>query len=171
MCDYSLAAVASRPAKVGDELMSSCFSKSATRGFAAVGEPDIAVCLRPGTELVFAKEVEFEWQIAFLPTRKVRQTVARFRHIDEDTPCVHHDALEFADGRVVLLTRLIPGQIAHVLQLPADPRAEKSAPEAAVNRSFVDRGADNSRPSSSSAPQALVPPEMTQTEFTPPRPR
>ncbi len=138
MCDYSLAAVASRPAKVGDELVSSRFSKSATRGFAAVGEPEGAVCLLPGTELVFDKAVEFEWSIALPPSRKVKQTVARFRHIDEDTPCVHHDALEFANGRIVLLTQLSPGQIAHVLQLPADPRVEKSAPEAAVSRSFVD---------------------------------
>ena len=137
MCDYSLAAVASRPAKVGDELVSSRFSKSATRGFAAVGEPEVAVCLLPGTELVFDKAVEFEWSIAFLPTRKVKQTVARFRHIDEDAPCVHHDALEFANGRIVLLTQLSPGQIAHVLQLPADPRVEQWAPEAATSRSFV----------------------------------
>jgi hypothetical protein len=138
MCDYSLASVASRPAKVGDKLVSSRFSNSATRGFAAVGEPEVAVCLLSGTELVFDKEVEFEWQIAFLPTRKVKQTVARFRHIDEDTPCVHHDALEFANGRVVLLTQLSEGQVAHVLQLPADPRIEKSAPEPAVSRSLVD---------------------------------
>ena len=33
----------------------------------------------------------------------------------------HHDALEFPDGRVVLLTRLSEGQEATVLQLPAQP--------------------------------------------------
>ena len=31
----------------------------------------------------------------------------------------HHDALEFPDGQVVLLTRLCEGQRATVLQLPA----------------------------------------------------
>jgi hypothetical protein len=138
MCDYSLESVASRPAKVGDKLVSSCFSNSGTRGFAAVGEPEVAVCLLPGTELAFDKEVEFEWRIAFFSTRKVNQTVARFRHINENTPCVHHDALEFADGKIVLLTHLSQGQVAQVLQLPADPRVEKSAPEAAVSRSVVD---------------------------------
>ncbi len=37
MCDYSLHQVASRPAKVGDELVTTRFARSTTRGFAAVG--------------------------------------------------------------------------------------------------------------------------------------
>jgi hypothetical protein len=53
MCDYSLHHVASRPAKVGDKLVTTDFLKTITRGFAAVGEPDVAVCLLPGTELAF----------------------------------------------------------------------------------------------------------------------
>jgi hypothetical protein len=40
----------------------------------------------------------------------------------------HHDALEFPDGRIVLLTLLCEGQQAAVLQLPAKP---KTAAEAA----------------------------------------
>lgn len=138
MCDYSLESVASRPAKVGDKLVSSVFSNSVTRGFAAFGEPEVAVCLLPGTELAFDREVEFEGRIAFFSTRRVNQTVARFRHVNENTPHVHHDALEFADGGIVLLTHLKQGQIAHVLQLPADPHVEKAAPEAAVTQSVVD---------------------------------
>ena len=51
MCDYSLHLVASRPAKVGDKLTTTEFAKSITRGFAAVGEPEVAVCLLPGTEI------------------------------------------------------------------------------------------------------------------------
>ena len=39
MCDYSLDLVASRPAKVGDELVTTKFENSITRGFAAIGEP------------------------------------------------------------------------------------------------------------------------------------
>ena len=58
MCDYSLHHLASRPAKVGDRLVSTSFINSATRGFAAVGEPDVAVCLLPGTEIAFEKDVE-----------------------------------------------------------------------------------------------------------------
>ena len=53
MCDYSLHLVASRPAKVGDKLVTTRFNNSLTRGFAAVGEPHVAVCLLPGTEVAF----------------------------------------------------------------------------------------------------------------------
>jgi hypothetical protein len=38
MCDYSLHLVASRPAKVGDKLVTTEFEKSITRGFAAIGD-------------------------------------------------------------------------------------------------------------------------------------
>ena len=58
MCDYSLHNVATRPAKVGDKLVTTRFSSSWTHGFAAIGEPNVAVCLRPGTELALEKEVE-----------------------------------------------------------------------------------------------------------------
>ena len=53
MCDYSLHLVASRAAKVGDELVTTKFDNSFTRGFAAIGEPNVAVCLLPGTEVGF----------------------------------------------------------------------------------------------------------------------
>ena len=36
-----------------------------------------------------------------------------------DDPHVHHDALEFPGGQIVMVTRLMPGQRADVLQLPA----------------------------------------------------
>ena len=39
----------------------------------------------------------------------------------------HHDALEFPDGEIVLLTRLCEGQRARVLQLPAIPRPVNAA--------------------------------------------
>jgi hypothetical protein len=124
MCDYSLESVASRPAKVGDRLVSSNFSGSPTRGFAVVGELHVAVCLLPGTELAFDQEVVCERLFGFLSSRISSQTVARFRHINEHRPLTHHDALEFADGSTVLLTRLRLGQRATVLQLPATARAK-----------------------------------------------
>ncbi len=37
-------------------------------------------------------------------------------------PHAHHDALEFPDGRIVKVTRLVAGQTATVLQLPAGVR-------------------------------------------------
>jgi hypothetical protein len=119
MCDYSLQHVANRPAKVGDQLVSSQFVNSITRGFTAVEEPNVAVCLLPGTELVFDRDVECDHALGFFPNKKLRGKVARFRQINLDNPYEHHDALEFPSGEVALLTRLCPGQRAMVLQLPA----------------------------------------------------
>jgi hypothetical protein len=129
MCDYSLHLVASRPAKVGDKLVSTKFNNSMTRGFAAVGVPNVAVCLRPGTEVAFEREVECDHALGFFPNRKLREKVARFRQVKEDQPNVHHDALEFPDGEVILLTRLCEGQHATVLQLPAVPHPAQEAEE------------------------------------------
>jgi hypothetical protein len=58
MCDYSLRLIASRPAKVGDKLISTSFPQTSTRGFASVDDRNVAVCLPPGTELAFEKEVQ-----------------------------------------------------------------------------------------------------------------
>ena len=120
MCDYSLHLVASRPAEVGDELVSTKFDRSFTRGFTAIGEPKIAVCLLPGTELAFAKEVEYE--PAFRIFRKRLRTVekvAQFQRVNISQHTTHHDSLHFPNGQIVLVTRLFPGQVATVLQLPA----------------------------------------------------
>jgi hypothetical protein len=119
MCDYSLHHVANRPAKVGDKLVTTRFRESSTRGFAAVGEPNVAVCLLPGTEIAFDLEVDCDRGFGLLPNLKIQGKVARFRHIDRDRIHAHRDALEFADGQVVMLTRLSEGQHATVLQLPA----------------------------------------------------
>ena len=121
MCDYSLHQVATRRAQVADQLVTTKFPESITRGFAAVGQPDVAVCLLPGTEVAFERDVECEpsFGIGILPTRKLGQRLARFRQVDLDNPTAHHDALEFPNGQIVLLTRLCAGQRATVLQLPA----------------------------------------------------
>jgi hypothetical protein len=121
MCDYSLDFVVSRPAKVGDKLISTKFANALTRGFASVDDVNVAVCLLPGTELAFDGDVEYQNFLSAVP-RKLTQRVARFRKINENEPKAHHDALEFADGQVVLLSRLCEGQHATVLQLPAIPR-------------------------------------------------
>jgi hypothetical protein len=113
------------------------FSNSITRGFAAVGEPHVAVCLLPGTEIAFDNNVEYEpsFGIGILPNKKIGQRLARFRQINTNSAVVHHDALEFPDGQVVLLTRLIEGQHATVLQLPVagHPVVTKEATRPAVN--------------------------------------
>jgi hypothetical protein len=124
MCDYSLHLVANRPAKIEDKLVTTKFNNSVTRGFAAVGQPNVAVCLLPGTEIAFDEDVECEPSFAagILPTKKIGQRLARFRQINTDNLVAHHDALEFPDGQVVLVTRLSEGQRATVLQLPAGAR-------------------------------------------------
>ncbi len=119
MCDYSLHHVASRPAKVGDKIVTTKFVNTPTGGFSAVENPDVAVCLLPGTEIAFEQDVECEPALGILPSRKLGQRLARFRQVNLDQPCVHHDALEFPDGKIVLVTRLCEGQRASVLQMPA----------------------------------------------------
>jgi hypothetical protein len=132
MCDYSLKHMVSRPAKVGEKLMATQFSNSITRGFSAPGEPNVAVCVLPGTELSFAEEVRANAanpveaivngvkKIIGVPPRPSYRT-ATFVQVNKDKACLHHDALRFPDGSIVLLTNLDPGQAATVLTLPADP--------------------------------------------------
>jgi hypothetical protein len=72
MCDYSLQLVASRPARLGEKLVSTSFVSSATRGFASVEDRNVAVCLRPGTELGFEKEVQCEPARIFRAKRPIR---------------------------------------------------------------------------------------------------
>src|SRR3954469_13272102 len=115
MCDYSLASVLSRPAVVADHLITTSFSNSSTRGFASSSDLKTAVCLRPGTELAFDKEPQYR---SLFWRRKATSRLARFRKIDTEIPTTHHDALEFADGTIVLLHKMLLGQHATVLQLP-----------------------------------------------------
>ena len=124
MCDYSLHSVASRPARVGDKLLTAKFSNSITRGFAAVGEPNVAVCLLPGTEVAFDQEAQCDGR----RFGKIGQKVARFRQINLDQPHMHRDALEFPDGRIVHVTSLCEGQTVTVLQLPVS-RGDASVAE------------------------------------------
>ena len=129
MCDYSLHNVTSRPAKVDDKLVSTRFCNSITRGFAAVGEPNVAVCLLPGTEVAFKREVQYEQGWSLFRKRTLAEKVARFRQVDKDKPGVHHDALEFSNGQIVFVNDLCEGQHVTVLQMPALPRAKNETIE------------------------------------------
>ena len=122
MCDFSLHSIKSRPAKVGDKLATRDFG-TGTRGFAASEDATMAVCVLPGTELAFAHEIKR------LPARLwpwhdnvIKHKTAIFRQINKEKVAAHHDALEFPDGQIVLLTFLREGQQATVLQLPAEPK-------------------------------------------------
>jgi hypothetical protein len=121
MCDYSLHAVATRPAEVAETLVSTNFS-TGTHGFASPDDPKVAVCLRPGTEIAFEKDAQTD---GMMFRKTVGDRLARFRQIDTDKSHQHHDALEFSNGTIVLVTDLAAGQRATVLQLPASPIEEK----------------------------------------------
>ena len=121
MCDYSLHNVKSRAARVGDQLTTRNFG-TGTRGFAASEAADTAVCVMPGTELAFSREVACTATgFLGLGARRMKHRTAIFRQLNKEQPRVHHDALEFPDGQTVLLTDLLEGQQATVLQLPAKP--------------------------------------------------
>jgi hypothetical protein len=83
MCDFSLKSVRSRPAKVSDKLVTRDFG-TGTRGFADVNDLGMAVCLTPGTELVFASEVSclpagvFNWR-----GNKINYRTAIFRQVNK----------------------------------------------------------------------------------------
>ena len=136
MCDYSLHSVKSRPAKVGDKL-TTCDFGTGTRGFAASEDRSIAVCVLPGTELSFTGEVKclgmglFGWR-----DKIINYNTAIFRQINKGRIAAHHDALEFPDGQIVLLTLLNEGQQATVLQLPAEPKTTVEA-EAQKRSAYV----------------------------------
>jgi len=128
MCDFSLHAVRSRPAKVGDKLATRMFNLG-TSGFCAPEDQGMAVCLLPGTEVSFADEVRraprFPWS-----ERVICYKTAIFRQINLHNRATHHDALEFPNGEVVLLTLLEEGQQAMVLQLPASSESAKAKEKA-----------------------------------------
>jgi hypothetical protein len=116
MCDYSLHAVQSRSAKVGETLISTHFRGAATLGFASPQEEGVAVCLLPGTELAFENNVRYRG--GWFWSRAVNFKVAKFCKIASEVPSQHHDALAFPDGTTVLVTSLVRGQRVQVLQLP-----------------------------------------------------
>ena len=130
MCDYSLSNVRSRPAQVGDKLTTRDFG-TGTRGFSAAQDAGLAVCILPGTELSFAEGVRCV-STGVLPWRAkvINHQTAIFRQVNKGRLAAHHDALEFPDGRTVLLTLLHEGQQATVLQLPV----QQKNPEHAASR-------------------------------------
>jgi len=123
MRDYSLHNVKSRPAKVGDKLTTRNFG-TGTRGFSAPEDSNVAVCLLPGTELSFVEEVA---GVRLWPWSKViKHKTAIFRQVNQNNSRTHHDALEFPDGQIVLLTFMPESLQATVLQLPATTIGSKA---------------------------------------------
>ena len=127
MCDYSLHHVSSRPAKIGDRLITRNFH-AGTLGFAAPEDKSVAVCVLPGTELSFAGQVRSVRRSFVWSERVINHNTAIFRNVNQEYKWANHDALEFPDGEIVLLTILKEGQEATVLQLPASAGVEVVQP-------------------------------------------
>lgn len=122
MCDYSAKHVKQRAAAKDDVLVSHSISHH-TRGFVGIADPSTAVCLLPGTQLKFDRPIRVEVDAikTILGRNRLKQTMATFRQVNTDNANAYHDALEFPDGTTVMLTRLVAGQTATVIQLPVDP--------------------------------------------------
>jgi hypothetical protein len=141
MCDYSLHAQATRPAQVGETLITTRFRGTTTRGFASESEPEVAVCMLPGTELAFADNVKYDNSCTW--TKAIDFRVGKFGAIDPHIPHRHHDAIEFPDGNWVLVTQLMEGQRATVLQLPVTSHSPERVVEV---RAAVDANEDSPLP-------------------------
>jgi hypothetical protein len=121
--------MATRPAEVGETLISTTFRGTSTRGFASERDPAVAVCMLPGTELAFAQDVKYDNR--WIWTRTIGFRVGKFNTIDPHIRERHHDAIEFPDGSHVLVTQLCEGQRVTVLQLPVvHPIPERAATKA-----------------------------------------
>jgi|SRR6185312_13223582 hypothetical protein len=138
MCDYSLHAVASRPAKVGETLITTTFRGTSTRGFASENELAVAVCMLPGTELAFEQDVKYDNR--WIWTRTLGWRVGQFNEIDPNVPDRHHDAIEFPDGSRVLVTQLCEGQRVTVLQMPVLPAERAPAVTATASTATIVNG-------------------------------
>jgi hypothetical protein len=108
--------MATRPAQVGETLVTTTFRGTSTRGFASEKDLAVAVCMLPGTELAFAQDVKYDNR--WIWTRTISSRVGKFGKLDPHVPDRHHDAIEFPDGKSVLVTQLCEGQRVTVLQLP-----------------------------------------------------
>ena len=93
------------------------FRNAITLGVDAI---EFDVHLTRSGELAFEQPI-----VANMPTEAHRTAI--FRQINKNVPYQHHDALELPGGQIVLLTQLREGQIATVLQLPAQPRTHEEA--------------------------------------------
>ena len=92
----------------------------------------MAVCLLPGTEVAFEKEVDFERGFGLFSSwthqKRIGDKVARFRQL------LHHDALEFPDAGTVLVTRLPGRQRASALLPVSRLRIPGGKPQGKVTR-------------------------------------
>ena len=141
MCDYSLETRKVTSGQSWRETENPALQLG-TRGFASPDDCRTAVCVLPGTELAFATPVTCYGRAGLLgwKPKVFNHTTAIFRQVNKDIAWTHHDALEFPDGQMVLLTNVFEGQEATVLQLPAQPvaAAEIESPRTGLLRRLIE---------------------------------
>lgn len=108
------------PAKKGDKLVT---SRSSACDFAAVGTPDAVLLLAPGTELEFDKDIKYYRRFSLLRLSRGYKT-AKFRQFFTGKSGDEHDAIEFPNGRIVMVSELVAGQTATVAQVPRTAQPE-----------------------------------------------
>lgn len=159
MCDYSLEHYVSRSAKVGERLLTYMFpSLSAGMVGAWQGEPTLlsramrmlkytggdwdfgcAVCMEPGTELMFSKPIEqvSGGSLGYLAAKFVQlerhtaphrnfagEVLFRETFMIDGREVYERDAIETPDGLRYLLRDLLVAQVCTVVQLPAQTAGE-----------------------------------------------
>jgi hypothetical protein len=117
-CDRRVVSLPGNPVSCGDNVVIGSAPTSPGRATPGV---------MPGTELAFERDVVWDRPFSFFRRRLVTGRLARFRRVDPDNRHAHHDAVEFPDGRTVLLTMLRAGQRATVVQLPVRRESAQTA--------------------------------------------
>gem|GEM_PF-4394553 len=122
--------MATRPAEAGESLITTTFSGTATRGFASPADPTVAVCMLPGTKLVFTEKIRYI--TGGIVNRTLDHCVGVFDPVDSHIKDRHHDAVRFPDGSHVLVTLLSEGQRAAVVSIPPGQNATREAVAAII---------------------------------------
>lgn len=129
MCDFSLEHFASRDAKVGDALITRALGEHDTIGFTAPDDPDVAVCLLPGTRLVVTDApdaLRSDYSLSVGDSATFAQ-----RTLPEGTVS-YRDGLVFdhhIEGEPILLQNLLAGLAVTVEMIPGAALTEAPAVE------------------------------------------
>ena len=120
MCDYSNEEQASRPAKIGDQLVTAGIGEFDCVGMVSLDEPDVAVCLLPGSRLKITGGVSVALQkkLQISPTDHVTFEKRDVPAGQSD----YSDSLHFdshVSGELILLQDLPTGVGFEVLSVPA----------------------------------------------------
>jgi hypothetical protein len=121
MCDYSLEAYRSRPAREGEQYVTHRFSSSAI-GFIAPGDPTTAVCMAYDTRLQL-EDIPQTVQAALGVKTSENAIFARLEG------GVFQDGVRFGNGAQITLQQLGAGVKAVVVDSLVTPRRERKIAE------------------------------------------